>query len=45
IANNKMNNEGVVMGSSVSTVTMRSAKQSRVWAYFEKIYGGQGLKA
>ncbi|CAF1339098.1 unnamed protein product [Rotaria sordida] len=41
----KVNNEGGVTENSQSTQTMSSAKQSRVWAYFERIYGDQGLQA
>ncbi|CAF1445343.1 unnamed protein product [Rotaria sordida] len=40
-----MNSEGGVTEKSESTQTISSAKQSRVWAYFKRIYGDQGLKA
>ncbi|CAF3250677.1 unnamed protein product [Rotaria sp. Silwood2] len=40
-----MHNDGGSMEKNESTVTIRSAKQSRVWAYFERIYGDEGLRA
>ncbi|CAF2890154.1 unnamed protein product [Rotaria sp. Silwood2] len=45
IANTTNNSEGVTTEMKGSTLTMGSGKQSRVWAYFERMYGDQGLQA
>ncbi|CAF1550187.1 unnamed protein product, partial [Rotaria sordida] len=45
IANNTSNNGSLITERNESTETIRSAKQSRVWTYFERIYGPHGLRA
>ncbi|CAF4565531.1 unnamed protein product, partial [Rotaria sp. Silwood2] len=45
IANTTTSNEGGMTQMNQSTLTIGSAKQSRVWAYFERNYGDRSLQA
>ncbi|CAF4770726.1 unnamed protein product, partial [Rotaria sp. Silwood2] len=44
IANTTTSNEGGMTQMNQSTLTLGSAKQSRVWGYFERIYGDRSLQ-